>query len=111
MYPGVYLGLCVDLIQQTAEVGHFLLQVFSLDLQLVAQGLGFLVWVQWKHQLFNSSERCKNIMETTVHVRERHVENLLVREYLRSSFREAFGKVVNCLGQNARLLMNANQEI
>lgn len=46
MYPGVYLGLCVDLIQQTAEVGHFLLQVFSLDLQLVAQGLGFLVWVQ-----------------------------------------------------------------
>lgn len=50
-------------------------------------------------------------METTVHVRERHVENLLVREYLRSSFREAFGKVVNCLGQNARLLMNPNQEI
>lgn len=38
--------VCVDLAQQIAEAGDFLLQVFSLDHQLVADGLGLLLRVQ-----------------------------------------------------------------
>lgn len=42
----VLFCVCVDLAQQIAEAGDFLLQVFGLDNQLVADSLGLLFGVQ-----------------------------------------------------------------
>lgn len=43
--------VCVDLAEQIAKAGDFRLQVFGLDHQLVADGLGLPLRVQREDQL------------------------------------------------------------
>jgi len=52
----VFMCARVDLAQQIVEAGDFLLQVFSLDDQLIADGLGLFLWVQWEDQLLKEPQ-------------------------------------------------------
>lgn len=52
--------MCVDLAEQIAETHDFFLQVFGLDDQLVADGLGFPFRVEGEDQLHGEPDKDKD---------------------------------------------------
>lgn len=58
----VFACVCVDLAEQIVETRDFFLQVFGLDDELVADGLGFPFRVKGEDQLHGEPDKDKDLL-------------------------------------------------